>query len=106
MPVAAREGAKGSGSSADLVPKICCSPRPAQPHCCVGAESLRVLAVAVADERISERDSDIEIFLSLMDYWAPRGETPPVDGASVPARRVAEPVLPSSLSAQPGGSGF
>jgi len=59
-------------------------------------DSLRVLAVAVADH-MPDRDSDIKTLMSLIDDWAPEAETPPVDGAPVPTRGLA--ALASMLAA-------
>jgi hypothetical protein len=53
-------------------------------------DSLRVLAVAVADLDMPEREKDIATFLSLMDDWAPQADAPPTDGAPVPKRGLAE----------------
>ena len=52
-------------------------------------DSLRVLAVAVADRHMSGRDKDIATLLSLLEDWAPRAEAPPTDGAAVPTRGLA-----------------
>lgn len=52
-------------------------------------DSLRVLAVAVADQHMPDRNADIATLLSLMDDWAPQAEGPPVDGAPVPTRGLA-----------------
>jgi 3',5'-cyclic AMP phosphodiesterase CpdA len=52
-------------------------------------DSLRVLAVAVADRQMPGRDDDIATLLSLMDDWAPQAATPPIDGAPVPTRGLA-----------------
>jgi 3',5'-cyclic AMP phosphodiesterase CpdA len=59
-------------------------------------DSLRVLAVAVADH-MPDRDSDIRTLMSLLDDWAPEAEAPPVDGAPVPTRGLA--ALASMLAA-------
>ena len=53
------------------------------------SDSLRVLAVAVADCHMPGRDNDIATLLSLMDDWAPLAAAPPVDGAPVPTRGLA-----------------
>ena len=50
------------------------------------AAELRVLAVAVADSNMPDRDKDIAMLLSFIDDWAPGDEGPPVDGAAVPVR--------------------
>jgi 3',5'-cyclic AMP phosphodiesterase CpdA len=52
-------------------------------------DSLRVLAVAVADPNMPGRDIDIATLMSLLYDWAPQAETPPVDGAPVPTRGLA-----------------
>jgi len=52
-------------------------------------DSLRALAVAVADRHMSGRDKDIATLLSLMEDWAPQAEAPPTDGAAVPTRGLA-----------------
>lgn len=52
-------------------------------------DSLRVLAVAVADRDMPARGTDIAAFLSLMDDWAPHASAPPTDGAPVPRRGLA-----------------
>ena len=49
-------------------------------------DSLRVLAVAVADGDMPGRDDAVGMLLSLMDDWAPEAEVPPTDGAAVPTR--------------------
>jgi predicted phosphodiesterase len=52
-------------------------------------DSLRVLAVAIADSHMTDRDNDIATLLSLTDDWAPQSAAPPVDGAPVPTRGLA-----------------
>jgi 3',5'-cyclic AMP phosphodiesterase CpdA len=52
-------------------------------------DSLRVLAVAVADHDMPSRDVDIASLLSLIGDWAPQAATPPADGAPVPTQGLA-----------------
>lgn len=52
-------------------------------------DSLRVLAVAIADLGMPGRASDIATFLALIEDWAPQAETPPTDGPAVPRRGLA-----------------
>jgi 3',5'-cyclic AMP phosphodiesterase CpdA len=60
-------------------------------------DSLRLLAVAIADVDIPRRDDDIITFISLMEDWAPHAEAPPTDGAAVPTRGLT--ALASMLAA-------
>lgn len=49
-------------------------------------DSLRLLAVSIADVNMPRRDDDIMTFISLMEEWVPHAESPPTDGAAVPRR--------------------
>lgn len=52
-------------------------------------ESVRVLAVAIADEKAPRRGEDLADLLALLDDWDPEDLTPPADGAPVPGPGLA-----------------
>lgn len=52
-------------------------------------DSLRVLAVAIADREMPGRDQDVATLLSLVEDWAPQAAAPPTDGAPVPTLGLA-----------------
>lgn len=52
-------------------------------------DSLRVLAVAIADPHMADREKDIAVLMSLMDEWAPQAGEPPTDGAPLPTRGLS-----------------
>lgn len=51
---------------------------------------LQVLAVAVADTRMSGREAELARLLSLLRDWKPTAADPPADGAPVPAHGLAQ----------------